>query len=242
MNLRIAICDDSKDDIKLEINVIKSCMHSVVKDFEIKEFGDSNDFMEHFNELIEYDVILLDIDMPDISGIEIANRFVKEGSLAKIIFITNRSDLVFDAIHCGPFRFVRKEKMHDELSEAMIAVCKKVKNELLLYEFCSGKDNIKIRVIDIIYIESKNHYIHIHTNNQVKVIRGKISDYEKKLEGFGFIRVHQGFLVNVRSIFTITSKGVTLDSGEQLPISRKRVDEIKEIHLNYVRRFVRGIY
>ena len=52
------------------------------------------------------------------------------------------------------FRFVRKEKMHDELSEAMIAVCKKVKNELLLYEFCSGKDNIKIRVIDIIYIES----------------------------------------------------------------------------------------
>lgn len=241
MKNRLVLCDDNEIDRKRERKIIEKTVNLFMKNYEICEFSNGTELMNNLEYVLESDVAVLDIDMPNINGIDIANQLIEKNHLINIIFVTNRSDLVFEAIRCRPFRFVRKELMDKELEEAIEAVMSKIKDEIILYEFASGHDTIKIRIKDIMYLESKSHYIHIHTNDEVKVIRGKISDYETKLSDYGFLRVHLGYLVNIRSIYSITSKEITLDNGEKLPVSRKNIAMIKDKHANYVRRYVRGI-
>lgn len=241
MELQIGICDDNSIDLKLVKNELENILNGVGVSYNIHSYDSGNSLIREISNVCEYDVLLLDIDMPGIDGIDVARRLAESTSLVNIIFITNHNELVFEAIHYRPFRFIRKEKLKEELSEAIHAVINKISEETLLYEFGSGRDNIKIRILDVDYLESKGHYIQIHSGGKVTEIRGKISQYEDKLKNYGFIRIHLGYLVNVRKIYNITSKGVLLDNKELLPISRKNVDIIKETHANFVRRFVRGI-
>lgn len=241
MDLQIGICDDSSIDLDLMKKSLTKILDASGVSYRIHSYESGNELVKNISKVSSFDVLLLDIDMPGIDGIDVARRLADGSSLVNIIFITNHNELVFEAIHYRPFRFIRKEKLQEELEEAVLAVITKISEETLLYEFGAGRDNVKIRLLDVDYLESKGHYIQIHSGGEVTEIRGKISQYEEKLKNYGFIRIHLGYLVNVRKIYNISSKGVKLDNMELLPISRKNIEGIKETHANYVRRFVRGI-
>ena len=69
-----------------------------------------------------------------------------------------------------------------------------------------------------------------------------MSDYDKRLTDYGFVRIHVGYLVNVRYIYQLSSKGVLLDDKKLLPVSRDRIDEIKLQYSRQLERFVHGIH
>lgn len=242
MSIKIIICDDNEQDRKIEKEKTKQLLDLLYIDFEITEYKDGKKLFDDIDKISLYDILILDIDMPGITGIDIAKEIMDKAPLVNVIFVTNRADLVFEAIHCRPFRFVRKEKLNEELEEAIQASLTKIKNESVIYEFKTTQENVRIPVKDIIYLESRSHYLHLHLINGEQIIRGKISEYEEKLKGHGFIRIHMGYLVNVRNIYSVTSKEVTLDDGTILPVSRKKSVAVKDVHASYVRRFVRGVY
>ncbi len=243
MKIQIGICDDSIIDRNRILNELNSILKRLDVDCEIHLYNSGNEFLQSADDMSVLDILLLDIDMPGLDGIHVAEHLYNENQLTNVIFVTNHEELVFEAIHYSPFRFIRKNEIENELEEAIIAVLKKIKDEVLLYEFGSSQDTVKIPIKDVLYLESHGHYIHIHTiDDKEHIIRGKISDYDNRISGLGFVRIHLGYLVNIRCIYSITSKEVTLDNGEILPISRKNVDIIKEKHANYMRRFVRGVH
>ena len=82
--------------------------------------------------------------------------------------------------------------MSEELEEAIDAAIKKIQSEMFVLSFERDKANKKFAIRDIVYIESNLHYIQIHTGMGICRVRGKISDCEKKLRDYGFIRVHLG--------------------------------------------------
>lgn len=241
--MQIGICDDNRRDIDMITRAVETAIIPLTSGYELHLFYSGDELVQHLEEIMGYDILLLDIDMPNINGIQIAEKLTQSKALVNIIFVTNMVDLVFEAIHYSPFRFIRKERIWEEMDEAMSAVLEKIRNETLLYEFGTGREVLKILIRDMVYLESQGHYIHIHTSDEkVHNIRGKISLYDEKLRDLGFIRIHVGYLVNIRCIYSISLKGVVLDNGETLPISRRNADKIKGQHANYVRRFVRGIH
>lgn len=241
--MQIGICDDNKRDMDIIMGAVETAIIPLTSGYELHLFYSGNELVRHLEEVMEYDILFLDIDMPDISGIEIADRLTRSKALVNVIFVTNMVDLVFEAIRYSPFRFIRKSRIYEEMDEAVAAVLEKIRNETFLYEFGTGREMLKILIRDMLYLESQGHYIHIHTSDEkVHNIRGKISSYDEKLRGLGFVRIHVGYLVNIRCIYSISLKGVVLDNGETLPISRRNADKIKGQHANYVRRFVRGIH
>lgn len=241
--MQIGICDDNKRDMDMITRAVETAIVPLTSGYELHLFYSGNELIRHMEEVLEYDILLLDINMPDIDGIQIADKLNQSKALVNIIFVTNMVDLVFEAIRYSPFRFIRKERIYEEMDEAMTAVLEKIRNETLLYEFGTGRETIKILIRDMVYLESQGHYIHIHTSDKkVHTIRGKISSYDEKLRDLGFVRIHVGYLVNIRCIYSISRKGVVLDNGEILPVSRRNADKIKNQHANYVRRFVRGIH
>ena len=245
--VRIAICDDNREDsamIQREIERIYRPLFAMNQsEYEIILYETGNDLVRDIDAVLDYHMLFLDIDMPGINGLTIAETIENKSHTVNLLFVTNRNDLVFEAIHFRPFRFLRKECLHEEIEEALLAVIEKMKEETIVCEFETGSENIKISVSDIVYLESSGHYVRVHTQDgESCVVRSKISELETKLNSMGFVRIHVGYLVNIRNIFSISSKGAVLDNKIVLPISRKNIERVKQLHADYVRRYVRGIY
>ena len=237
--MRIVICDDQKMDIdytKEQLLKLQPVLHSKMEIFELMD----GDTMLHDIIKEKIEIVLLDIDMPQITGIELAEQLIKEIPMIKIIFLTNRADLVFQTIRFRPYRFIRKSHMEEELKETITSLEVKLLEEEYVFEFSKSKNVFACKIKDILYIESQKHYLVIHTNQRCHKIRGKISDYEERLVTYGFIRVNIAYLVNVRYIYSVSSKYVIMDNGENISISRGKAEQVKREYLIGLERFVNG--
>ena len=173
---------------------------------------------------------------------EIAKRLEQTERRVKVIFVSNHADMVFTAIHYRPFRFIRKERLHIELEEALLCAIEEIREESLYGEIFIEKDEAEIRISDITYLESQRHYVIVHFRRKDdQVIRAKISDFSERLERYGFVRTHVGYIVNIRDIYSINTKRVLLDDRTPIPVSRKYTEHVREMHAQYVRRMYHAI-
>lgn len=243
MIVKMALCDDNIDDLEMMEQEIASSAPALGGwGYETKRYLSGNDLMKDIDEVLKMQILFLDIDMPGVSGMDIARCLETMSHSINIIFVTNREDLVFEAIQYSPFRFIRKKCLKTELSEALENVTTEIKDQLLFCEVDLKADQVQIQVKDVMYLESKGHYVKIHkTDKTIETVRAKITDFEQKLERLGFVRTHVSYLVNLRKIYSITSQEICLDNGETVPVSRKQAEHVKAVHAEYVRRFLRGI-
>lgn len=238
--MRIGICDDEKDAVLAAEKIIKS-MKLPGQQIALISFKNSDSIVEDI--LAErLDAMLLDIDMPGKSGIEIGDAIAAKNQELNLIFLTNRADMVFRAIYCHPYRFIRKSHMETELPEALESVVQKLANEQFLFEFQNKNESLKVKIKDILYIDSDRHYIQIHEEDKVHRVRRKLSAYEERLKEYGFIRIHVGYLVNVRFICRMTADSAELDNGKILPVSKKYSESAREGYNIGMERFVNGIH
>lgn len=230
--IKIAIVDDSTDYIKIISDKINSIMNKLNYDtYEITIFTDGMQLVERY---MEFNLLLLDIDMPIISGFELADR-ISNGSTVKsdvsIIYISTYEELVYESFKYSPFRFIRKSKLDDELFEAIQAFLNKTlsKKYHLMFSTDLGKRSISIN--DIFYIEVISHKLYIHEQKQLTIANGNLKDVEEQLRIYGFIKTHQSFLVNFRYINFIKHNEVILDDGAKIPLSRGRYDQVKKEYM-----------
>lgn len=83
-----------------------------------------------------------------------------------------------------------------------------------------------LNTLDIKYVEIYGHWIKIHTKTGVFNCYGSLTDYEKKWKKYGFVRTHKSYLVNAWYIYSILKDTVTLESGEEIMLSRSKVQEV----------------
>ena len=175
-----------------------------------------------------FDVVLLDIEMPKYSGLDLASKIneQKDGSgKPYIIFVTNRDGLVFDALKQQPFSFVRKSHLEDlePCFDRLITLCESE----VYYPIKSGRDIERIALKDIFYLEKQKNYVIYHT------ARGTISErttLDKKTDLLrnGFLRTHIGYLVNIRCIEVIRTGEISLSDGTIIPLSRKYSEAVRK--------------
>jgi len=174
--------------------------------------------------------------MPRIDGLTLASKIRSLDSDAVILFVSAKEEYVFDAIKVQPFRFIRKSHFQSDLSEALEEYLCQNKtekdNHILTLEI--QNEIYRFSVQDIIYIQAKDNYLDIVTNKNHVLIRYKISDMEKLLESYQFLRIHKSYLVNYRYIYTLQNKTVTLENGMTLPVSRYRLSEVQTKFKEYI--------
>ena len=105
--MRITICDDQERDRARITDILTNLAKELQEDFTISEFDNQYMLFDSFKQSIP-DAILLDIDMPEGNGITIANTLGSQYPYLPIMFVTNHDNMVFEAIKCNPFRFIRK--------------------------------------------------------------------------------------------------------------------------------------
>jgi len=224
--MKIAICDDEQ----VIVNRLKQYVSDFFKkkeiEIELHTYNDGNILLAD-SEKILFDVLLLDIEMPSISGMEIADSIREENEYVNIIFITNRDDLVYDSLKFTPLRFIRKSRLENELDEALITLVKKVESKNIYYDFITDEGKINLNISEILYIEVYDHKLVIRLKDRAIDTKGSLNKLEKELKNKGFIRIHRCYLINFRYIYSINTKDVILDDKTSLPLSRYKLNETK---------------
>ncbi|MBQ7809363.1 MAG: response regulator transcription factor [Clostridia bacterium] len=176
-----------------------------------------------------YDIIFLDIDMPELSGIELAHKLntIKPiDSTPYIIFVTGQDNLVFDALQTFPYSFVRKSHL-TEIENCIMNLESRL-CATPTYAIKTGRD-IKITEIkNIIYLEKLGNYTAFVTLAGTFQERASIDEKFKELKNLGFIRPHIGFLANATHITEFTSSSLKLSNGKEIAISRSYRHSAKE--------------
>lgn len=233
--MKFVLCDDDRlfcDYLKSKILNSKGC-----EDVNITVYNCGSELLETYTAA---DAVFLDIDMANINGFEAAKEIRKRDNNTKIVFVTSHDEMVYKSFEYTPFRFLRKSHIDDELTSVLTAVNAACENENRFIQLKLKAGYTRKNINEIIYIEIYGHEINIHTTlNETLIAHGDLSTYEKELKGLGFVRISKSYLVNCRYIYAINYKYLVLDNKTELPISRKKSEEVKKVFHQYVSKYSR---
>lgn len=200
-------------------------------EYDLFSSGDS--FLASAREHYLFDAVFLDIEMPGTEGIETARRFIRMQPESRIIFVSNREDLVYDTFAVRPFRFLPKSRLQQRLPEAVEALIEESRSSLadrLIFSNSTG-DMFSFSQRTIVYIEARNKDCRIVTADGEQDVRCRLTDIEGKLPRDKFIKIHRSYIVNASYIYLIGRLSITLTTGEELPLSRNRTQEVRRAFL-----------
>ena len=149
----------------------------------------------------------------------------------EVIFITNRDDLVFDALNVQPFGFVRKAYLKEGLTPLIEKLIRHIKQINRTFVFKTHQNILQIPIKEIYYFESQQHNVTLYKKANSFTGFDSLSRIERELKPYSFVRIHSGYLVNCRHIFSIESKNVILDNNKVLPVSRHRLATVKQLFI-----------
>lgn len=202
-------------------------------------FSSGTKFLSMFDQHFHFDMIFLDIEMPDIDGISICRRIREIAPDALVVFISNKEELVFQTFEVQPFRFIRKSEYDKQLPSLVSAIIKRLDAldscMMRILEPTSG-DLFSFDVKKILYVEAQRKNCRIVTTTGDQIIHCKLMELEEKLANFSFMKPHRSYLVNCQYVFYIGKTSLSLTNQEEIPISRNKIDEIKQQFLDYTTR------
>ncbi|MBP3754004.1 MAG: response regulator transcription factor [Lachnospiraceae bacterium] len=227
--MKIAVCDD---ETKI-LEDIKGIILKLYPEDDVNLFSSGEVFLGSGE---KPDVLLLDIDMPGMSGMDVASKLAEKETDALIVFVTAHDELVYDSFKYHPFAFVRKTYLQDELSGVLKDCRLKIDKKNKHYVFKTGSETVSLSLDEILYFESLANYLTIKTKTLEYKTRSTISGVESELGKNDFLRIHKGFLVNLEHIKTVKSDELLLDNDEVLPIGKSYSEEARRVILKYMRR------
>ena len=228
--MRILIIDDEVDfclQIKHDLSVY---FEKITDDIEYKII--SNNFQEHkINE--KYDLIFIDIDLKDHNGIEIAQDIRNSGLGELFIFVTAHAHLVYDTFIVHPFFFIRKDNYKNDMSVFIDLLPEKFNTDgFIMIKWKGVKRAVNMR--DIIYIESMDHSLLIHTVKGVFYDSHLLMDILKILNQTNFAQIHKSYIINMKFLVNYNSSMVQMIKDLQLNIGRKYKQSFFERYKKYL--------
>lgn len=233
--MKIAICDDDMNCINLIENYINSLKKT---ESECDAYSNGEELIHSYVLNSErYDVIFLDMEMDQLNGIETANHIREIDEYVIIVFITSHTEYMRDSFRCAPFRFLLKPVDKEEFRTVFADIVKKLSKQRKVFAFTENKTHIRLYCDDIIYCESRDHWILIHTKDTTYRICKSLSDLQAQLDKESFFRVHKSYIVNFRHLKSIKENNIRLyHCDEMIPLSRTYKKDVLMAYTNFIER------
>lgn len=226
MKYRIGICDDERIYLEQIKDIIKNFSERNAFSVDIFEFESGKQFIENG---LHLNLLFLDIEMEEQSGIEIKNKLSMLPNSCKIIFVTNYEDRMQEAFGKNVIAFINKKNLID-----IHRYLKRVMNEYHAHRVFSIGDS-QIDLFDIIYIKADGSYSRIITKNKSYVYCVYLVDIARRIDIEAFVRCHRSYIVNLRYIKDVTKNQIELFNGERVPVSKKYRDSLLNQYFTFLR-------
>ncbi len=229
--LRIAICDDMKEDRDSLKCVLATFMQSNKYEIQIKEYHDGNELLsENAQVLADFNLFFLDIYMGHSNGMEAAKALRSIEISAPIVFLTSSPDYALDSYDVEALSYLVKPIQPEKLKTALERFLKGYRPKSI---FLGGKLFV---LDDIVFAESNLKRVHIHFKDGTIVeLREKLDTLEEQISGQHFIRCHQSYFVNLNYIKRIENETFITTLNTPVLIRKRDFPEIRKRYYDYLK-------
>ena len=230
---QIFLCDDEP---KFLFDLAEK-VRQALPDSEITTYPDGSRLLEALSGN-GCDILFLDIDMPGLSGLDIAGRLShtlkQTDKKPLLVFVTSHDELVYDSLQFHPFGFVRKGHADFELPKILQDCLHELSGHERHFCFHTANADVKLPLDEILYFEAEGNYIRLFADKGEYRFRDTLTAVENALSDSGFVRIHKGFLVNQSSVRRLTSEEADLKDGTKLPIGRTYAEAARKRLMRYM--------
>lgn len=229
--LKIAVCDDEM----LFLKTLKKQISEIILDdnYSIFEFFSGEQLIETFQRE-KFDILILDIEMDGINGIETARKIRAIDRSVTIAFLTSHENFAIQGYEVNAERYILKQQPEYMYREQLVALFMDYNQNHKRFNYSKSGKAFSVKVSDIIYFEVLNRKITLHSLNGDFDYYGKISELDNEYRNDGFIKVGKSYLINVAHIKFIDKNDIILKDGTTILLGRNIKNQVVEEYLNYL--------
>lgn len=218
--IKIAIIEDNSRDLDQILSFLSRYQQDQSCAFSATSFDDPMKFLSEYRS--NYDLVFMDIELPPFHGIDIARRLREIDSVVALVFITNMEQCAVNGYEVDALDFVVKPinyyRFSSMMAKALRNIAKRSEKEILVR---SSSKITRLPISQIYYVEVRDHLLIYHSTQGNLESWGKLSEIEKELAGYDFVRCSSSYLVNLRHIISVDGDTANI-AGDKLPISQRR--------------------
>lgn len=217
--MRIAVVDDSEADRAQLAECLERYFRDAGEKYTAEVFTTAGAFLNAY--AFQFDFVILDIDMPGLSGIDAAKRLRERDPGVTIMFVTNMPQYAIEAYSVEAMDYVLKPISYPDFYLKMKKAERyilRAANAPILLQTASGP--VTRLTSEITYVESRQHYLYYHTVSEELRVRGKLGDVEELLLRYRFARAGESYLVNLAFLRGVEGSNIIVGS-DRLPLSRR---------------------
>ena len=224
--MNIAVIEDNIADSDAICSYLKAYFKENSFVGTIKSFSSGEDLLDAFSPGC-FDLLILDIYLPGMSGIDVARRIREIDRDCMLVFITISPDFAMDGFQVQAAGYVVKPITRQKMADAMHACRFLFERNSRAIELPVGVRNVRIPVADLIYVEVKNRDTIFHMKEGELKARMPLDAVEKSLGGTPFLRCNRSFIINMRHVDKMLRDDFLMCNGNLIPIRKNNRNEIK---------------
>ena len=225
----IAVCDDEKFYREKVQKLLENYLSGYKINYTIQLFSSGEEFLQENENKVKFDIVFMDINMSRMDGIRTALQMRSVHSHTYIVLITAFIQYALEGYKVDAVRYIMKDTLDSALDECMDTILKKMQLSRINFSFLDGEK--WLYTDNIFYVESQRHkavFFYLDEKMENYHIYEKLDVIEERLSGYGFLRIHKSYLVNMKHICRISNYAVYLDNGEELSVPRLKYQAVKE--------------
>lgn len=234
MTYHFAIIDDNPTDASYVRRLCEHWSASRGHTLLCREFASAEHYLMAHEDLPRFDLLLLDVEMGQMSGVALARRVRETDDRVQMIFITGYPDFIAEGYEVAALHYLMKPVSSDKLAAVLDRAAKASAKQMRTVLLPVGKETVCLPVDGIRYAESLGHYMIVHAEGTQYKCRMTAAEAETLL-GDGFARCHRSVIVGLRHVARITKTAVHLTDGTELPLGRGLYDELNRALIHTLR-------
>lgn len=228
--MRVAICDDNSRDLK----AMREVFRHVAPNHAVDAYSDGKRLLEAISEGADYDLLFLDIIMPEITGMDLAREVGRIAPDAPVVFLTDSDAYAVEAFSVKALHYILKPMTESALKECLQRLKERQSLRRRVHIISSSGIRQILFADEIEYAQSDAHYCNLHLSDGT-VIKARMTQSEiRDTLGDSFLAVSRGLIVNVEFIRHLGSRSCTLKDGQEILLSRNNLKEIHSAYAAYV--------
>lgn len=225
------ICDDEPQQADFLQRLAVDWAKQRMLKLHIAQYHSAEELLFAYDADKRVDILLLDIELPGISGMELARRVRRSDRQLQIVFVSGYSDYLADGYEVEALHYLLKPVSAQKLSAVLDRALERLdaRDKSLLVE--SDEGLCRLPLSEIRWLEVMGNYVTIHAGRDY-TLRKPLKELESLLDE-SFFRTGRSFLVNLRFVKEVTRTQVTLTDTSTVPLSRRRYDAIHRAIISY---------